>query len=292
MAKKNVKTLQLTHASMRYDDSPAEFRADLRKLESYGGDIIGFTEVAGRNKILNDFARANDMRAITFPAGDGGFLVRTGENLKVRRKNAVKGHPGIKGQYGPRYVHEVSVLFHGRVLWAHEAHWVNKAENSRLRAEHHSKMTRVIASEVRRHAKGDRLSFFMGDLNFDPNEKGYPRELFRRNKLAVCWDDAGVQPPTGPGGGTIDIIGRYKPDKAVSYKRYKMHPKGNADHRPFSVFYEIELNTKTKDDNDDPGKTKNDDVYTTAGNVSWADYQDDSVYKLPYAVDDSDTENG
>lgn len=310
--KKNIKTLQITHASMKHSDSAKEFREDLRTLDGYGGDIIGFTEVGDRNSLLNDFARANGLAAITYPHGDGGYLIRTGPNLKVKRKNAVKAHPGEPGKYGARYVHEVAVIFHGREIWMHEAHWVNKAEVNKSRGEDHAKMTRTIASEVRKHAQGDKISFFGGDLNFDPNERGYPRHLFRENKLMVCWDDAGVQPPTGPGGGTIDLIGRYGPDKDVSFKRYKVHNRGNSDHRPFSVWYEIDVERGADvggngggsnggnggngggngGNTPNPNPTKDDDFYATGGNVDWSDYQDDAVYDLPYAVDDSDTENG
>ena len=290
-------TLHILHASMQVKDSAAATRDDYAFVFSKGADIISFTETNTRNgnsQIMSQEARQRDYIPIT-GIGSNQLAVRTRPGVRVKDRGRIKS---VTDRYGGRHIAWVRVNFFGVDIFHHGTHWPigpdqTPARMAKLRAD----MLRLIKG----HTKYG-LCTFAGDLNADPDQDRYPTRWFRENHLVTMWQDAGVQVATHGRGATIDYIGRYGLDRTMDFRRYKVWPRQNSDHRPLSAWYDIEV---AKKPSAAPGAKPPSPApipvpapvyperdYATGGNVDWSDYTDDELYALPYAVDDSDLVNG
>lgn len=294
--------LHVMQASMQFSDSFEQFDEDMAYIIKQQPDIVGFSEVTASDDLtprMARIARDNDYVPVIFPKGGCQFMIKPGDNLRLKSRSYTKVHDGdtdSEGRYGPRAVTAIRVKFHDIGVWVHEAHWVARSLNTQKRLARFNLMTKTMGTQVRLHGKGENVSLWMGDLNSDPDRSNYPREQFRQQGLVTVFDDFKVEPNTHDAS-TLDYIGRFAPDKNLTFTRYKVHPKQNTDHRMVSAWAEIETKKKKpKPTEPTPGDTsgeqEDDDPYATGGNVSWKDYQDNTVYKYPQATDDSDLTNG
>lgn len=313
--------VHLMHASMLRILTPAKYGEDVEYIISQDPDMVSMTEVVDNHGIIRDVCKNTDYRPVFFANNQHeAFLVKISEHSRLRGHANIMAHQGDgsnqitgpgSGGYPNRYVSWVHVKYWDEDVWYHTGHWVAGVQNfnSEQRVNRSNRMSQRMAIQVRKHSQGDHVSFFSGDVNQDdvPVEdarKGEFNSIFRSAGLLTMWDENSVYPPTH-GRSTIDVIGRYTPDKKVKNTRYKVHPKQNSDHRFISGWYEIP-NTQGSNHgggnsgggggggggNPDPGTGPTDpDFYATGGNVDFSDYADGEVYDLPQAVDDSDGSN-
>lgn len=294
-------TIHLLHYSSQFTDVTNATEEDLRFVFDKGADIITFTEMGNYGnqrasyKAMLRIARNNDYRPVVGP-GDTQIAVKVGNGVWVKNSGTVPVHPARTGRYARKYISWVHVRFHGEDVFHHVAHWVTTPTSTGIDMQRHIKMSKTVARQVAKHAKDDNISFFAGDMNMGPAKDKYPHQIFRSKHLQTCWRDAGHRPATRTSGSTIDVIGRYKLDARVSFKRYKAWPFQNSDHRPFSVWYQITQSKAKgggqKGKKKTPKQEKKPDMFDTGGDVSFADYTDKEIYLLPYAVDDTDLFNG
>ena len=310
-------TLHLMHCSTWAGGTDAEKLADIKYALSQDPDIVSFTEMADQRDLLREACKGTKYVPVFIPNNKGEcFAVRVTDHSKIKDRGAVQVHPGQDSgpaalRYGPRYVSWATVKWHGLDVTMHTAHWLahltdgDKAEQAQ-RQKRHTQMTNAMATQVRKHGAGDKLSFFSGDCNADDDDRNAAAKstsrAFRSEGLLTVWDEKNVHPPTHADR-TIDIIGRLVLDKKIKALRYKVHPKQNSDHRFISVFYEITPAKKgsvggsgsTGGNSGGAGSGSGGgghrDPYVTGGNIDWSDYEDGTVYDLPYAVDDSDGSN-
>lgn len=289
------RTLHLMEASMQFTDSGENFKEDIRYLIDQDPDIVYLTEAGNFHKELRQVLPER-YRAVFLPNYDvDAFIVRKNDHVGVKDRGARKVHSGPPR---PAYISWVRVKWYEENVFYHGAHWLNKSETSAALDAKHERTTRLMCDLVKRHGQGAWLSFFAGDTNI-PEQQDNKRTdrrsqidaTFRDNGLLTVWDEKEVTPPTGPGGGTVDIIGSYDPDKRAKAKRWKVHPRRlHTDHRPVSVWYEITRQGTGGGKNDPTPKKK--PGFVTGGKVNFSDYRDGTVYPLPYAIDDSDLTNG
>lgn len=314
MAKNKIETFHILHCSTQFSDPDQQTKNDFDFVFGKEPDVITFTELHpgdNNNAIMAAKARANGYRPIMGP-GDAQIAVKLGKHVSIKRSGAVPVHGGAKTPrfYNPKFVQWVEIKWYGVTIYVHACHWVSLAERGGITGKHHVLMSQAIGREMKKHSKGDAVAFFGADINADPDDKLFPHSIFRTAGIVTCWEDAGVQPSTHGGADhqhTIDAIGRNRDDrKVVKFKRYRAWPYQNSDHRPFSVWYEIETKRKNNMGGNNngnqngngtgggtpPPREEDPDFYETGGNVDFSDYTDDELYNLPYAVDDSDTSNG
>jgi hypothetical protein len=294
-------TLHILHHSAQWADTTAQSVDDLEFCFSQEPDLLTFTELhpnTPRRSNMIKIARNRGYRPV-YGRGETCMAIRTGNNIKIRNHGAQPVHGGVpqsapgQGFYGPKFLFWGHFDFHGQDIYASVTHWATRAQEGGIYATHFSKMVAAVVRKLNEHnQKG--IAFAMGDINADPDEGKYPRERFRDGGLLTCWDESNHEPPTRYGR-NIDIVARHKEEKRAEFKRFKVHQGHNSDHRPFSVWYEIDT-TKKKSVGDKGGKDKDPDKkgpkYVTAGDRSFKDYKDRELYDLPQATDDSDLFNG
>lgn len=304
MATKTAK-LHLMHASLYVGNTDKAVEQDLEFIFGLNPDIVSFTELYGGNAaVLQRVARNADFQPVVFANAIGeGFAINRSTGVRLKDKDSVKAHSGEEGPNGfpARHINSIKVNFEEEDLWYSTGHWIAHLNDAALRVARHNDMTRVMATQVRKHGANKNLSFFSGDLNEDDkqgedNLLGNMNTVFPQQGLLTIWDEFRVYPGTF-GGRTIDVIGSYKNDERVKAARYKVHPKQNSDHRFVSAWYDITQKKKGLGNggggNDGGGggtgvNPHEDDIYATGGNVDLSDYQDNKRYKYQQATDDSD----
>lgn len=299
-----AKQLHILHASSLLTLTNDQAEADLRNLLGKNPDVYGTTETHTPARIEMMRKVGKDMGYTVHHQPNIGepFMVKIQDNLKVHnvgRVLAQKGNGLPRGSTNlidNRYISWLHLKFWGLDLFTHITHWQAHTEESALRTTAHVRETRVMAAQVKLHGVGNNISFFQGDLNYDENDRNRlhgansPLVIFREQSLKIIWDELGSTPAPTFENRAIDVIGRYMHDDRVKGKRYKVYPRGNSDHRAISSWYDVEVRKKTV--NNDPPPKEKPPIYATGGDIDWSDYDDNSLYPLPYAVDDSDTTNG
>lgn len=287
-----ARTLHLMEMSMQFSDSSTQFISDIKFALDQDFDLLYLTEAGSFHNELRRTLPDRYQQVFFQNYAQDAFVVKKTDHSGIRDRGSRKVHPGP-----PRPVHIswVRVKWYDEEIFYHGAHWLNKSESSEARDAKHERTTKLMCNLVKRHGQGAKLAFFAGDTNIPERQDNLRTDrrsqidgTFRQNGLLTIWDEMEVTPPTGPGGGTVDIIGSYSPDKRVKAKRWKVHPRQHSDHRPISAWYEI---TKSKGGGGG-GKGKPPPKFAQAGNVDFSDYADGTVYPLPYAIDDSDLTNG
>lgn len=320
MAAKKVETFHITHLSTQFDDPDAQFRKDIEYvLKDVSPDVAGFTEVkpAGRLQLFRNICRDNGYEPITPSNASTPLAAKVSDNnLKVKGRGAIKTVQGVAQRYETRFVTWVRVAWRGQDIYVHEGHWTR----TKWGLDRHVTTTNIMAGQVKKHGRGDSISFFAGDINF--NATGDEREthrreanaannVFRENGLLIIFDEFHERPPRTHENGVYDIIGSYRPDKQVKAKRYNVHPQRFSDHRAVSGWYDIDVTKKAtvvvgnigeenetidRGNNNNNNNNGNDDYvdpdfYATGGNISFDDFLDNDLYPLPYAYGDSDSRN-
>jgi hypothetical protein len=300
-----TETLHIMEMSSNFVMSNSHFEADLNRALSRNPDILGITEVRTPDRIasMRQIGPANGYVVVHQPQVNESFLVKVGDNIHVKGKGAIKitdgnGLPASNPASIPRrYVSWAHLHFHGLDLFPHICHWQAHTDEVQAVVRPYLEEMHVMCAQVRLHAKGNAMSFFMGDLNYDENDRdrllgpNSPNVIFREQNMQLVYDELGVTPTPTLEGRAIDIIGKYKPDDRVTAKRYKVWEKGFSDHRSLSAWYGIEVR-EAKQTKDAETKTKPVKIFAQAGDRDFRDYLDQTIYPLPYAVDDSDTFNG
>lgn len=310
----DYRTLHLMQCSMQFDDSLAQMAADIKYAIAQGPDVIGFTEVDNsmrarwRQEVL-----ANGYHPVTPHDAGTPFAVKTAGPAFTFVKNfgGVKVLDANLPYYGARYITWVVLRWHDQHITVHEGHWAR----TKWGVDRHKSMSTAMATQVKGHGQGDKISFWMGDLNIDAEGDSRPHaenlnQIFRGNGLLSIFDELHVNPPPTLGGkGVYDVIGCYRPDTQVVGKRYIVHPKQRSDHSFVSAFYDVDVSvaTTTGTESTDPGEGViveengyltppsgeegyvDPDFYATGGNISWADYLDSDLYPLHFAYGDSDS---
>lgn len=292
-----TKSLQLIQASLEHSDDVGLMRADLTYVFNTGADMIGVTELnsADRRSSARDLARSSGYLPIVFSNSETALFVLAKSNAAplVKNRGNVFASAAIPGVQPDRYISWVHIRWWGRDIFFHESHWVRDAYKDPKFVASSERSTRAMITQVKKHGQNDNLSFFAGDLNVDNNndDPNLPNHMFRDNGLLSIYDELHVNPKGTEGPGTYDVIGSYRPDQQVKGTRYKIYPKQNSDHSFVSAWYDVTVDAKKKKKHDptptDTGGTP-DPIYATGGDIDWSDYTDDTIYPLPFAVDDSD----
>lgn len=235
---------------MKFNQSRAQIESDAEDILSRESDFVGFTEAPpGGNvrPVLLEVALDFGYRLHRGP-GDTCIAVQrdwkvvdSGSELVVERKPG----PARLGGHGPRFIDFVTAERDGEIVSVHEAHWLTGYTRSNERKAQHVEMTQAMIRNVRAHAPGRALSFFMGDININERlDQGKdplrPHAQFTKAGLQTIWDELQTYTPGTHGtGNPIDIIGKTVLDARVTGRKVKVWPKGHSDHRAMSAFYEV-----------------------------------------------------
>jgi hypothetical protein len=259
MAKKTW-NLHLAHASLEYSDPRGQIRNDIQfVVNTIKPDVCSFTEAGQVKDIMTEVAHNNGYKVINF-ANTAPKMIYDPDRLRLKDQGKVKASDAIPGTIiAARYVCWARFDFHGEDVYYHVGHWIPGVYSTggRGRVSRHNEMTQQMAAQVRKHASAKSISFFSGDTNADdtqPDRDGVVyNNTFRSQELLTVWDENHVYPGTH-GGATIDVIGRYTPDKVVKNTRYKVYPRQNSDHRFISAWYDITQTQLSVAGGDDAGK--------------------------------------
>ncbi len=303
-------TIHLMHASMNQfeENLSAHAREDFRYIfTQVKPDIVSFTEMAKIRGELKDVAQNNGYRPIFFTPNPGEAMAINTDVLKLKNHNKKMITPRISADQNWQWINWAEVKFGDETVFYHTAHWLARLYLGGGRQQRHNTLSQQMAVHVRKHAEGNNISFFSGDWNLDDDPQGGDtrangNQIFRSNNLLTIWDEMKVYPNT-KGTDTIDIIGSYNGDGRVAAKRYKRWPKQHSDHRFVSAWYEITTKVKANPgggpgggggSGGGGGGTKPDpkpvqrDPYAGGNPYDWSDYSDDTRYRFPQAVDDSE----
>jgi hypothetical protein len=243
-------TLHLQQASMKFNQSRAQIEKDLEDQFTRGADFVGHTEAPPRGNVrpvLLEVAADFGYRVHRGPGDTCISVARdwkvtdSGSELVVERKRA----PLRLGGHGPRFIDFVTAERDGEIVSVHEAHWLAGYTRSAERKAKHLAMTQAMIHNVRAHAPGRALSFFMGDININERlDRGQdpkrPHAQFTKAGLQTIWDELQTYTPGTHGpGNPIDVIGKTVRDVRVTGRKVKVWPKGHSDHRAMSALYEV-----------------------------------------------------
>jgi len=312
MAKK-VYSLHLMHASLHLALGDGATAADIAYTIAQAPDMCTYTETAGRGQLFRNVAEARGYRAVAMDGNPGEKFVYNPDTVRLKDQGAIQCN-AAQGSDPARYINWIRVGFHGEDVWYHTGHWLPNPAKYPGRIPRHNAMSNQMAAQVRKHGAGDGISFFSGDINSD--DQSYPsvnyNQIMRSNGLLSVWDENLVYPSTY-GSSTIDVIGRYTPDKQVKNTRYKVWPRQNSDHKFISAWYDIttsQVSVAGGDSSPTPAdaggggaseggvtvattpEPADPDFYVTGGNISWSEYDDATLFHLEQAVDDSAPDHG
>ncbi len=306
-----TRTLHFMQHSMQFNDSPAQVAADVANDLSHEPDIYITSETMRHKDTLFAAANQRNYRMLSDPNVEEAFLVKRGIGLDVKSYDKVKvlsqfGRTLTPPWYPARYLSWIKIVWYDMPVWVHTMHWVAHIDDYPQFLPAHVKQTKTMGAMMRNHGEtGKGISFFFGDLNWDVTYTGRFTETTRPDKIFAsygCQDiypelDVG-RPATFHDGRTLDYGVRYLRDTNVKAKRFKLWPIGNSDHRAISFWYDVDFSVlQPSSSGAGGGGTDADDLvngvvdpdfYATGGNVSWADYRDDTAYDLVRIVEDSD----
>lgn len=235
--------LHLMQCSMEAFDTARQARSDFEEIFKTLPDVVGFTEVGGTD-LRNELAMSAGARGYRVVGGRGDTALAVRGGHEIREQGSVRLHEGGRdefGPYGPRYLDWVQAEIDGEVVTVSEAHWVRPKTSERRRK--HRISTEAALRLAKDKSTGRDLAFTMGDLNEDdsPTERpGSAGARFDAEGITTIWDELGVYPATGPGGGTIDLIASVDADRRVTAAGVHVHRLLNADHHRISGFYTIQ----------------------------------------------------
>lgn len=309
MAKKYL--LHLMHQSLEIFDPDQQTAGDVEfAFKELKPDIISWTEIGDLHSEIHGLCRKYDYHPIFYANAPREGFAFNPDVVKLKSKGSIVGseadpNAGFAAR-AKRHILWAQFKLDDETIWYHTGHWLPGITKEQSRVPRHNAMSRQMAAQVRKHARGGDISFFSGDINTDDEGGGVAQlnEIFRTNGLLTIWDEFKVYPGTLSRHKTIDVIGSYNPDKQVTGKRYKAHAKRSSDHRAISAWYEIER-TRVAQPSGTNGSGSGsgsgggtgggtgpdpvqDDFYATGGNIDWSDYFDGAIFNLPQAVDDSD----
>lgn len=247
----DTKTIRLLQSSQQFNLGRQAVVDDAVTTFGRGADFVGGTESgnAPHEVVLPQIAKQFGYHFHNAPGG--GWLAHKIEH-EHKDSNFVLTTPALpvpprQGGHGPRGVLWLTchVKGIGRVTVA-EAHWLTGATTNMKRRKEHLEMTNVLSDIMKRHAKGDRLGFFMGDVNVEDEDNSryannWNEVVFQdKNLLTIC-DELKKWPPTH-GDKTLDIIGSWQNDKRSKAKEVVAHRKQKKDHKDVSGFYTVKVN--------------------------------------------------
>lgn len=294
--------LHLIQMSSSFKMSDGQYQDDLRFAASKDPDVMMVTETSSR-----ELANTLGYRVVSTRGADNDTEV----TIYLHRRHKLINHGQVAGgSYFSRVKKHkvfspilwVSFRVGGHLVYVHESHWAPSTtdgghitpggEERYLKGHLHT--TQVMVNQVKLHAKSKNVSFFAGDLNVSEvadnreNNNRLPNHIFNSNGLITIYDELGVAPSEGGthGSAIYDIIGSYSKDKAVKGIRYNIWPKQHSDHRYVSAWYDLTHVQRSGVGGGGTAETPTD--FLTGGNRSFADYQDNEIYDMPVATDDSD----
>ena len=287
--------LHIMHASSQDSDPVRLTNDDLEFYWKKEPDIVTFTEMGtstnpSHRRAMAKSARANGYKPL-LGNGDCQIAVKTSKHLSVKKNGAI---PVTE----KNFIAWARLDFYGFDIFVHVAHWPEYAKKAQRAA-----MTQAMITQMQQRGK-KHLAFMSGDLNVGSEQQAYPTRDFLDANMSTVWEDAGTQIPIRQTQGTItkvdvnqaDFIGRYIPDRRITFVKYKVWPYQNSDHRPLSAYYAVntakKFNAGGGTGNTGGDSTPDDHGLLLENVYSFADYTDNELYNLPYAVDDSDTFNG
>lgn len=294
--------LHIHYCSLNHFNSLASNISDVRKSLDRGADIVAYDEVISIRSHLRGLAHEAGYRAVTFANGQEAFMIK--EKHGVSKAGRIQVTPRIYWS-SKRYISWCCIDFFGQRIWPHAAHWMiwvgetGHVKSNASRARLHTKITDAMIQKTQQHGGNPNLSFFMGDTNVDEGADNHINDhrlinyRFNKGGLRTIWDEFRVTPPTH-GSRTYDIIGKYDPLGRVDGVRYKVWPKQNSDHRPISAWYDIEMKKPTAQPTKPGtggGASSGGGPSTPLKNYKWwdfSDFEDDTIYDLPSAMEDSD----
>jgi hypothetical protein len=294
--------LHIHYASMNHFNSLASNIADVKKSLDVGADIVAYDECIALRSHLRSLGQQAGYKAVIFAQGQEAFMIK--DQFGVAKAGRIQVTPHIYWS-SKRYISWCRVNFYGQFIWPHAAHWMiqvgetGHVQSNATRARLHTKITDAMIRKCQQNGVNPNLAFFMGDTNVDEgkdnavNDHRLINYRFNKGGLRTIWDEFRVSPPTH-GTRTYDIIGKYDPKGRVDGVRYKVWPKLNSDHRPISAWYDIDMKKPVASTGSGGtsggGASSGGTPSTPTKNYQWwdySDYDDDVVYDLPTATDDS-----
>lgn len=202
-------------------------------------DAAGFTEFSnkGHRDVLLSAAKRNGY-LVRGGVGDTAIALRGDHGF--RRFQSVIAHGGGRdafGAYGSRPLEVLTAEMYGETTTVLEGHWVRPKNLDRRKK--HAIMTDLAIQLMTEHSAGTKLSVLLGDLNEDdnPTERlGSAGARFNKAGITTVWDELGIYPATGPGGGTIDIAATKDTDKRMRALGVNVWRRGHSDHNRVSFF--------------------------------------------------------
>lgn len=242
-----VTTLHTMQASMRWRSTGKQARHDYGEIFMREAHDVGFTEVYSDIDILVEEGKKFGYKAY-WESKKAETVIALREDLTVIDFDSQLVHPGQKGKapvsgHSARNATWVQYEFEGNTIFDVEGHWVTNNRTVEREVKRRL-MSTTIAGLVTEYGSGNALAFWKGDTNEDDKLDNAGSAVYtplEENGLISCWDDAKLWPPTHKGKhkSTIDIVGRWKKDKRVSFNKAIVWPSKYSDHFPVSAFYDI-----------------------------------------------------
>lgn len=238
--------IHLRHSSMHFRDPRWQVDADALEAipdadDVLAPDAIGFTELGAFEEWDAVRDRARETGYAIRRHGSVGLAIHPRNTIElVSRINVLPALRAAKGSHRARGILEVGfTTAAGNLATVHEAHWITDGPGNKQRTAKRRRQSEVMADRVELHARGRRLSFWMGDTNEDEErgEHEVQRPLTTSGLLSI-YDELKVYPATH-GRRTIDVIGRYRRDRRVRPLAVEVGPRRHSDHRVVDAWYRV-----------------------------------------------------
>lgn len=234
-------TLHLVQYSLEAFDTNPQITADIEDTLALGADAIGFTEVTKKGH-RDELIAAARRTGHLVQAGDGDTAVvipRHHTYIRGGSRLACTGGRDEYGAYGARYIDWATANMYGETVTIMESHWP-RPKNAERRQKH-AQVTEAAIKLM--HAKSDaaHIAFLLGDINESdgPGTRGRAGAVLANAGIQSVWDELSYWPPTGPGGGTIDLVASATRDGRVTPAGAYVWPLRNSDHHRVSAFYNV-----------------------------------------------------
>lgn len=245
----NDSVVQIQQASTQFSDNDRQFTHDMKIILDRDSHIIGLTELH-RSRI--DLARelCDDANyKLVAPQGRGDCAIAISRDLGATVADrgadlAIKANPlpaRLGGHSTRANVWCTFKLPDLGMLSMNVNHWNTGSSRSIRRHQQVMRQIDVLAARAESQGRGQRIAFFSGDLNVDPNDKRGRKVYneFEEQNLVPIFEALDKWPPTH-GRRTIDIVGHYDRDQRVTPLRLKVWPdQTRIDHQQVSAWYRI-----------------------------------------------------
>lgn len=238
-------TLQLEQASSDFRLTDAQAFSDYLADLDHEADVVGFTEVHTRHRLLHAACDEQGYQLHMPPSGKGDVALAVRNVHRIVAAGAVPSIPGARPSVAHGVGHTARPILwvtfqpHGTTenVTVHEAHWVTKRADT---GGQQLQLTQDMAAVVASHSGGARLGFWMGDTNSPDRPRAVTAvdRALMKGDLTSCWDELGRYPNTH-GGNTLDVVGSYDPDRRVTCLRARRWHKLDSDHIAVSAWYQI-----------------------------------------------------